>query len=362
MKQISNVATFILAGGRGERLGPLTESRAKPAVPFGDARIIDFTLSNCLRSHLSHPFILTQYHANSLHQHVGRWWRQHAAKADCGAAPVCLPPEDGASYRGTADALRQNLERFKDAEHVVVLSADHVYNLDYQDLLRSHVEARADVTVGAIVCPKSSASQFGVLEVDSTLRVRGFKEKPQNPITLPDRPGHVLASMGIYVFDAGVLRDGLQQAANRGAHDIGKDLMPPLVASVHVHAFNFADKKTGAPRYWRDIGTLDAYHASAIECYGVAGSVIHKSAVVHKTATVTDSILFPGVTVDRGALVRRAILADNVHVPAGARIGYGRHDSAMFLVTANGIVVVPANVTVPAAAAFALTSLQPAGV
>jgi glucose-1-phosphate adenylyltransferase len=357
MKQIRNVATFILAGGRGERLGPLTEHRAKPAVPFGDARIIDFTLSNCLRSHLSHPFILTQYHANSLHQHVGRWWRQHASEADAGAAPVCVPSLSGANYRGTADALLQNLERFQDSEYVVVLSADHVYNLDYQELLRSHVEAHAAVTVGAIVCPKRSARQFGVMDVDSTWRVRGFQEKPLDPAALPGRPDAVLASMGIYVFNADVLRDALQQ----GGHDIGRDLMPRLVASRPVHAFNFADKRTGASRYWRDIGTLDSYYASAIECYGVGGSVISEDAVVHKSATVTDSILLPGVKVERGALVRRAILADNVYVPAGARIGYGRHDCALFPVTANGIVVVPANVTVPPTPTLALTSLQPAG-
>jgi len=362
MEQNSSVVAFILAGGRGERLGPLTRDRAKPAVPFGDARIIDFTLSNCLRSHLSHPYILTQYHANSLHQHVRRWWHHRAANAASGAAPVCVPSSLGASYRGTADALLQNQEKFKDAKHVVVLSADHVYDLDYRELLRSHIETGAAATISAVVCPASSARQFGVLEVDSSWTVRGFQEKPDVPVTLPGRQDQVMASMGIYVFDARLLADSLRRCVNRGGYDIGKDLLPELVPSASVHAFNFADHKTGAPRYWRDIGTLDSYYQTAIECFGIGGSVISSEASVHHAARVTDSILFPGVRIERGALVRRAILTENVCVPAGARVGYGHHDLAIFPVTDNGIVVVPPHVTIPASPAFTPAFLQAASV
>src|SRR5688572_13778356 len=190
-----NTVTFILAGGRGERLDPLTRGRAKPAVPFGDGRIIDFTLSNCLRSKLTHPYILTQYQAGSLQQHVGRWWRLHAAEAGWDTAAVCVSPCNGASYRGTGDALRQNINRIGDADYVVVLSADHVYDMDYREMIRFHVQNGAAATIGSIVYPKSFASQFGVMEVDSCWRIRNFHEKPSVPVTLPSRTDEILASM-----------------------------------------------------------------------------------------------------------------------------------------------------------------------
>jgi glucose-1-phosphate adenylyltransferase len=350
-----NTVTFVLAGGRGERLDPLTRGRAKPAVPFGDGRIIDFTLSNCLRSTLPLPYILTQYQADSLQQHVGRWWRLHAAEAAGVAVPVCVSASNGASYRGTGDALRQNIDRFTHADYVAVLSADHVYEMDYRELIRFHVANGAAATIGSIVYPKSFASQFGVMEVDSRWRIRSFHEKPRNPVTLPDRPDKILASMGIYVFDAAVLAEVLKPGGFSKAGDscdIGRDVLPRLAADYPVYAFNFADNKTGHPLYWRDVGTLDSYYSTAMELFGTSGSVISRDAHVHETAEVVDSIILPGVRVGRGARVRGAILDENVCVPAGIDVGYGRHDASLFTVTPKGIVVVPANTSLPRVRTF----------
>jgi glucose-1-phosphate adenylyltransferase len=325
-------------------------------VAFGEGRIIDFTLSNCIRSQLTHPYILTQYRAHTLQQHVGRWWRRHGANAPCHAAPVCVSAANGLSYRGTADALLQNRSLFEESNLVVVLSADHVYEMDYRHLIATHLERRAAATIGSIVYPKSAASQLGVMEVDSTWRVRGFHEKPDAPVTLPGRPDRVLASMGIYAFDAAILLEALQCGSGaKSCFDIGRDLVPGLVKNASVAAFNFADKKTGDPLYWRDIGTLDSYYTTSMEWFGASGSIISKRAFVHETAQVHNSILLPGARVGRGARIRGAILDQDACVPAGARVGCESRSSSLYTVTPNGVIVVPAGAprsSAPAAPSF----------
>lgn len=347
---LANTVTFVLAGGRGKRLDPLTRGRAKPAVPFGDRRIIDFTLSNCLHFGLKHPFVLTQYHADSLHEHVRRWWLSSAAPAAATeAAPVCVPATKRHAYLGTADALFRNLDFLNEAEHVVVLSADHIYEMDYREMIRFHLDHGGAATIGAIACPRASSIRFGVMEVSDRWRVASFEEKPQNPKTLPGQPEKILASMGIYVFNAGVLADVLKRdATSRSSrHDIGSNIVPELVHSHAAYAFNFAHKETGEPHYWRDVGTLDSYYTASMESFGASGSVVSETAQVHETAEIVESILLPGVCVGRGARIRRAILDENVCVAAGASVGFEDSADSQFTVSPKGIVVVPANTTVP---------------
>src|SRR5262245_6582563 len=186
--------TFILAGGRGERLAPLTRWKSKPAVPFGDGHIIDFTLANCLRANLPHPLVLTQYQPLHLTQHVGRWWlRQELSSEFPEAAPVCVPPPTQA-YWGSANALFENFDKVPpDAETVLVLSADHIYEMDYRLLLRYHIERDAPATLASVVYPSRKSREFGIVEADEDGRILGFEEKPEHPRELPGHPGKVLA-------------------------------------------------------------------------------------------------------------------------------------------------------------------------
>lgn len=347
---LETTVTFILAGGRGERLQPLTRDRAKPAVPFGDRRIIDFTLSNCIQSGLTHPFVLIQQHAESLHQHVRCWsLSQTVATPSQKAQPTCVPSRRTSPYRGTADALFQNATLMKDATEVVVLSADHIYELDYRQMIQYHRDREAAATIASIVCPKQYASQFGIMAVNADWRVVDFEEKPANPKTVPGRPGHVLANMGVYIFDARILVQALSEDARAESsnHDIGRNVLPKLALTERVYAFNFVDHKTGEPGYWRDVGTLDSYYAAVMECYGNGGSVISERALIHRTADIVESIVMPGARVGPGARVRRAILDENVVVGAGACVGYGSNAQAYpFTVTSTGITVVPAGTRV----------------
>jgi len=338
----SQTMTFILAGGRGERLSPLTDFRSKPAVPFGDRHIIDFTLANSLKSSLAHPFIVTQYQAAHLTQHVGQWQLRQPALAARTVAPVCLPAPER-PYKGTADALFRNLDLLtRDTRHVVVLSADHIYDMDYRELLRVHMSREADATIAAIVYPSGSSKQFGILEVDAHGRVVGFEEKPSHPKELPGHPGHVLANMGIYVFRSKVFVDALRRDAYvlESQHDLGRNILPRLVAERVVNAFRFEG-------YWKDVGTIDSYYDATMEWAGSSGSVIASNVRVHPSATVIDSILLPGVNIGPRAQVRRAILDENVLVLPGAEIGYGT-TGHNFKQTSNGVVVVPANSVVNA--------------
>lgn len=358
---LSQTETFVLAGGRGARLAPLTHNRSKPAVPFGDRRIIDFVLANCLRSHLQHPIIITQYQASHLTQHVRRWWLQQSVSgADAKASPACVPAPDH-EYSGTADALLRNIHLMdRNTKYVLVLSADHIYDMDYRELLAFHDRRGVDVTMSALVYPRESARQFGILEVDKNDGITGFEEKPTHPLELPGQPGRVLANMGIYVFDKeSFLHALLADAADTASqHDLGRDIFPGLVKRQNLAAFRFEDRESGRPRYWKDVGTIDSYYEASMnwldalpETHRLAGSgsIIAEGVRIHRTAEVIDSIVMPGVVIGPGASVRRVILDENVRVLAGARLGYESIEGQAFTRTPKGVVVVPANSVVPAA-------------
>jgi glucose-1-phosphate adenylyltransferase len=353
---LSRTATLVLAGGRGARLAPLTHTRSKPAVPFGDGRIVDFVLANCLRSNLNHPSIITQYQASHLTQHVGRWWLEQSARgAVASASPVCMPRPDR-EYRGTADALFRNIPLLDSkTRFVLILSADHIYNMDYRELLQFHVDRNADVTLSAVVHPGESSRQFGILEVDELDRVTGFEEKPARPKNLPGSPGYVLANMGIYVFGKEALLDALRNDADDHAsdHDIGRNILPRLVKQQKLlSAFRFQDPNAGQSRYWKDVGTIDSYYEASMSWLNSlpvahrlagSGSLIGDDVRVHPTAEVTDSILMSGVTIGPRARIRKAIIDENVRVLAGAHIGCGAREGQTFACTSNGVTVVAAN-------------------
>ncbi|RMG37483.1 MAG: glucose-1-phosphate adenylyltransferase [Planctomycetota bacterium] len=401
---MKGVLTLVLAGGKGTRLEPLTRDRAKPAVPFGGMyRIIDFTLSNCINSGLRQIILLTQYKAASLHRHVSRGWRFLSHELD--EFVDVLPPQqrlDEHWYRGTADAVYQNIytiERYA-PRYVLILAGDHIYKMDYSEMIRTHIDSGARITVGCIPVPRETAHQFGIMRVDPSFRITQFREKPSDPDPLPDNPAMSLASMGIYVFDARYLFEVLcQDATDRSsAHDFGKNIIPAAVDSEHVQAFPFRDRNTGSTLYWRDVGTLDAYYEANMDlvsvnpllnlydqdwpirtyipplpppkfvwsersgpqprvgeahdslvCPGtiVSGARVSRSILsfgvrVNSWALVEDSILYPGVNVGRHARVRRAILDRGVQVPPGAVVGEDPEEDRRrgFTVTESGITVV----------------------
>jgi glucose-1-phosphate adenylyltransferase len=390
-----DVVVMVLAGGAGERLYPLTKERAKPAVYFGGPyRIIDFTLSNCLNSGLRKIFIALQYKSLSLSRHIRMGWSVVAD--ELGEFIEILSPQKRVGehwYLGTADAVFQNLYSIvrEEPRHLLVLSGDHVYKMDYARMLKAHRERHAAATIGVIEIPTEEASRFGVMQVDAEDRLVGFLEKPKD---LP--PGkQVLASMGIYIFDMKELGPVLEADARRSTtHDFGKDIIPDLVSRVPVYAYRFTDENKKEAKYWRDIGTLDAYYDANMDLCRVnpdfnlydpewplrthqvqappakfvfadegrrcgqaldsiisagciisgsriAGSVLCPNVRVHSFCTVDQSILMPGVRVGRHAKIRRAIVDRDVFIPRGAQIGYNiEEDRQRHTVTESGIVVV----------------------
>ena len=395
---------LILAGGKGVRLEPLTRDRAKPAVPFGGVyRIIDFTLSNCINSGLRRMLVFTQYKAASLDRHIQMGWRFLCRELD--EFIDILPPQqriDEHWYQGTADAVYQNIYSIErsDPDYIVILSGDHIYKMDYSELLRDHMHAEADVTIGCIPVPLSEADQFGIMRIDSHHRVIDFLEKPKVADPMPDDPTRCLASMGIYVFNASFLYEQLCRDATQpdSQHDFGKNIIPGLLNSHVVRAYPFHDKNTGNSRYWRDVGTLDAYYEANMDlvavhpelnlydetwpirtyqhqspppkfvfadtggpaprvghaldsmvCSGciISGGLVRRSVLspnvrVNSWASVENSILFDGVDIGRHSRIRRAIIDKGVHIPERTEIGYDlEHDRARgFTVTESGIVVI----------------------
>jgi glucose-1-phosphate adenylyltransferase len=393
------VLVIVLAGGVGERLSPLTRDRAKPAVYFGGPyRIIDFALSNCINSGLRRIFIATQYKSLSLNRHIRQGWS--IVSEELGEFVEILPPQKRVGeqwYQGTADAVYQNLYSIvrEAPRYVVVLSGDHVYKMDYMKMLRCHEEKHAAVTLAAIEVPLDEGRRFGIIAVDEEDRVTGFLEKPAEPPPMPSNPGMALASMGIYVFDHDVLVRALETDAARpeSAHDFGRNIIPSLIAEGRMYAYPFYDENKKAAKYWRDIGTLDAYYEANMDLCQVnpefnlydpewplrtympqappakfvfaeewrrgeaedslisqgcivSGSRIHGSILcpnvrVHSFCTIEDSILMPGVRVGRHARVRRAIIDRDVHIPRGAMIGYDlEEDRRRHTVSEGGVVVV----------------------
>lgn len=382
-----STVAMLMAGGRGDRLRPLTSVRAKPAVPFGaDSRIIDFTLSNCVDSGIRRVHVLTQYLSASLEAHIAREWEAEANDRGC---TIDVSPAErrghNRAYRGTADALYQNIDVIarEQPRWVLVLGGDHLYRMDYRAMIAAHVATGAEMTIAAVEVPLAESRRMGVMTVDRRWQIHGFDEKPAVPTAIPTKPARALASMGVYVFDTEVLRRELAlDAARAGTHDFGQDIIPGMVAGgSRVFAFPFRDPATGEPSYWRDIGTLDSYYAASMDLlaadplpspgqpwYGAAGmtaagSLVATGAsdagsrVVHAIvgpgcslemhSIVEQSVLFRNVTIGRGARIRRAILDEDVWVAPGASVGvHLDRDRERFTVTEAGVVVVPKGMTV----------------
>ena len=273
---MKDVLAVILAGGKGSRLEPLTRDRAKPAVPFGGIyRIVDFTLSNCLNSGLRKNLLLTQYKAMSLDRHINLGWQGYLCR-ELGEFIDVVPPQqriDEHWYQGTADAVYQNIYTIEKVRptYVIILAADHIYKMDYKKLIERHIETEADVTLGAMRVDIPSATQFGVMQVESDCRIVGFEEKPPEPKPIPGDPEHVLASMGIYVFNARFLFEQLCLDATRHGshHDFGRNIVPSVIHSHRVFAYPFLDENRKQDAYWRDVGTLDAYFAANMDLVSV---------------------------------------------------------------------------------------------
>lgn len=400
---MKKVLTFIMAGGKGERLWPLTKDRTKPAVPFGGIyRIIDFTLSNCINSGLRRIYVLTQYKSASLQRHIRLGW--NILPSELEQFIELLPAQQRIGdtwYLGTADAIYQNFYtvEMEEADEVLILAGDHVYKMNYYTMIDYHRHIEADLTVGVVEVEKERASQLGVVEVDSVGRVRGFEEKPLKPKTIPHNPDKVYASMGIYVFKHPVLEQELVEDAKRSnsSHDFGKDIIPQMLKKgLKIAAFNFNDENKKESKYWRDIGTIDAYYEanmdliqvdptfnlydkdwpirtyqeqfppaktvfSGDEITGRVGlvldsivsegcivsggrvqrSILSPNVRVNSYCQIYDSILMEGVNVGRYAKIKRAIIDKDVDIPQGIVIGYDlNEDKKRFQVTESGIVVV----------------------
>lgn len=266
-----NCLAFVLAGGRGSRLHELTGKDCKPAIPFaGSSRIVDFVMANVLNSGISQAFVATQYQPARLVSHLRNRWEPRFAAREGGL--VCLgsgveSEEEG--YRGTADAIFQNIARVDQLKprHVIVLAADHVYQMDYGPMIAHHVEAGADITIAADIVPAREARAFGVIAADRNDRITGFQEKPLHPAGLPEDPNRALVSMGVYVFEWSRLRRVLIQDASNplSSHDFGKDIVPRMAERGHAHVYRFRAPKPEGRAYWRDVGTLDALHAAHMD-------------------------------------------------------------------------------------------------
>ena len=401
MNAYKGLLTIIMAGGRGERLFPLTRDKAKPAIIFGGIyRIIDFTLSNCLNSGIRRIYVLSQYGSFSLDQHLRLSW--DLVRPELGEYIYSIPPQQitvDRWYRGTADSIYQNLKLLDEErpQQVLILSGDHVYKMDYAAMLDFHVAKKADLTVAAVPAPRQEASAFGILHVDKEQKVIDFLEKPADPPGMPGNPDYSLVSMGVYVFEAEVLvRQLIADAKNtKSQHDFGRNIIPQMVGRKQVFAFNFEDPVTRTPSYWRDIGQLDAYFAAHMDLVGeepvfdlfggdwpvrghitlsppakylsrkkpvevtdslvsagcvlndalVRRSVLSPGVQVGRGAELDEAILWDGVKVGVGAKIRRAIIEDGVNIPPRFTIGFDQEaDASRFPVTEGGIVVVPNNV------------------
>lgn len=401
-----SVLAMVLAGGVGKRLYPLTRDRVKPAVPFGGIyRLIDFVLSNCLNSHIRRICVLTQYKSLSLERHIRYAWS--FLPDTLGEFIQVLAPQQRVGdfwYRGTADAIYQNIYSIEQTrpDAVLVLSGDHIYKMDYLRMLRAHLRRRAAVTVGAICVPLAQASQFGVISTDSDGRITAFSEKPLHPQPIPGRPDKAYVSMGIYVFDTGLLKQALlRDSGIEGSdHDFGHNILPYLIDRQPVYAYHFVDENRKQELYWRDVGNIDAYWEASMDLVSVdpvfnlyddnwpihtynesappakfvfadmerngsggrvglamdslvshgdilAGGQVVRSVLsphvrIDEKARVEQSILFEGVRVGAGSRLFRTIVDKQVSIPPGTRVGFDRQaDQQRFTVSEGGVVVIP---------------------
>lgn len=391
----------LLAGGAGERLFPLTRDRAKPAVPFGGQyRIIDITLSNCINSGLHRVYILTQYKALSLNRHIREGWSSVVAQ-ERGEFIENLPPMQRVSanwYMGTADAVYQNIYSIgsEQPRHVLILSGDHIYKMDYGKMLEQHLASGADVTLATLQIHPEEVSRFGIVDVAPKGQVRGFVEKPRTTsLRSPSNPEMVDASMGIYLFNTDVLLPALMRDAEdpNSKHDFGHDILPNILDRYKINAYNFVDENRQEALYWRDVGTLDAYYDANMDVASVSpvfnlyddswpirtrvrqyppakfvfgepgrtgkavnsivsagciisganvnNSVLSQDVRVNSYSEVDGSIIFSHVNIGRHCRIRRAIIDRDVDLPEGTVIGYDpEEDRKNYFVSPSGLTVV----------------------
>jgi len=396
-----HVVAMLLVGGQGERLYPLTLERAKPAVPFGGIyRLIDFTLSNSVNSGLRRVNILTQYKSDSLNRHVKNGW--NIFHSEFGEFIELIPAQQRISkdwYLGTSDAVYQNLHLLEHGvtKRVIILSGDHIYKMDYSKMLAFHESKGADMTVAALEVPREEGRRFGILQVNENERVIGFEEKPAHPKPLPGKRESSFGSMGIYIFNKDVLVEVLRDApADHRMHDFGRDVIPLMLDSFKVYAFNFIDENKKEADYWKDVGTIDAYYEANMDLISVSPefnlydphwpirtyqpqhppakfvfaqehrggrmgvaldsitsggcivsggkvkrSILSSRVRINSFVTVEDSILFDGVDVGRHCRIKNAIVDKYVQIPPWTKIGYDLDkDREQFTVTNSGIVVI----------------------
>jgi glucose-1-phosphate adenylyltransferase len=391
---------IVLAGGEGRRLMPLTRRRAKPAMPFAGAyRLVDFVLSNLVHSNMFRIHVLTQYQSYSLIRHLSRGWNFASNLGQyCEVIPAAFGEGKG-WYLGSADALYQNLERMERDRpaYVAVLGADHIYRMDYQQMLDEHVESGADISVSVVPHPIEEAHQFGCLEVDASMRVTRFLEKPKTPPPFPGDASKALVSMGNYIFNYEVLREAVlfDHEASDSTHDIGRDILPRWYEKRHVRAYNFMNNGVpGAPAsdngYWRDVGTIDAYWRASMDLVSVTPSfntynydwpiltarrddppakfvfadresnragiatdslvcnggiisgghidrcVLSPRVRINSYATVSESVLFEEVDIGRRCRIRRAIIDKNIRIPPDTVIGYDAEQDRARGITVSG--------------------------
>ncbi|MEM7641085.1 MAG: glucose-1-phosphate adenylyltransferase [Pseudomonadota bacterium] len=394
---------FVLAGGRGSRLKELTDRRVKPAVPFGGkARIIDFALSNALNSGIRKMAIATQYKAHSLIRHLQRGWTFFRAERNefLDILPASQRTGTESWYKGTADAVTQNIDIVDsyDVDYVVILAGDHIYKMDYEIMLREHVETGADVTVGCLTVPRMEAVAFGVMATDKDGRITSFLEKPADPPATPEDPDKALASMGIYVFKWSFLRDLLQKDAEdpNSSHDFGHDLIPDIVKNGKAMAHRYDNscvREDGAPVYWKDVGTVDAFWEAHIDLTNftpdlnlwdrewpiwtysesvppakfihderdrrgmaissmvsggciISGTEVRNSCLftnVHTNsyAVLDHAVVLPRVVVSRSARLRQVVIDSGVVIPEGLVVGEDpSEDAKWFRVTDKGTTLI----------------------
>lgn len=401
-----NTLAIILAGGVGKRLAPLTRDRVKPAVPFGGIyRLIDFTLSNCLNSHIRRICVLTQYKSLSLERHIRYGWS--FLPHTLGEFIQILSPQQRVGtfwYQGTADAVFQNIYSIDQAkpDYVLLLSGDHIYKMNYRRMIKAHIKMKAAVTVGTISVPLARAQSFGVMRVNGDGWISGFTEKPKHPESLPDQPDQALVSMGIYVFTTKLLKKVLKEDSQdqSSSHDFGKDILPKLIERVPSFAYRFVDENRKEELYWRDVGTIDAFWEANMDLASVdpifnlydkkwpigtnaepappakfvfadlvcntkdgraglamdslvsngciiAGGQVIRSVLspyvrVDEEARVEDSILFEGVKVGAGSRLYHTIVDKHVKIPPGTIIGADpAEDAKRYTVSERGVVVIP---------------------
>jgi glucose-1-phosphate adenylyltransferase len=402
-EEMRNTLCILMAGGKGERLYPLTKARAKPSVRFGGIyRIIDFTLSNCLNSDIRRIYVLTQYRSLSLDRHVRFGWSIFNHELD--EFIECVPPQQrnvDRWYSGTADSIYQNiylLQRER-PKRVLILSGDHVYKMNYNDMLRFHLEKNAELTVAGVEVNRKEATAFGVIGSDDNYRIVDWEEKPSDPKHVPGNPDKAFVSMGVYIFNTEVLVKNVINDAKDSisSHDFGKNVVPEMIKTNRVFVHSFTEANNPSSRYWRDIGTLDAYWEANMDfcedspqcnlydpkwpirtyqeqvppartvsiqqdskkyegtvqnslisggCVvsggGVEKCVLSPNARVEINSNVEESVLLDGARIGKNAKIRRAIIDQNVNVPDGYIIGHdGEKDRARFTISPNGIVIVP---------------------